>query len=224
MIEPENLDVNIERGAVYYRTAGAATFTSIALKPLGGNFSATIPGTDVTELGLEYYVEVENSGVFSRTPPDAPIHLEFLQVAAPTSIQTFALPNLGNSVTAGLDVAVSVQLPQGAQFVDGTLYYRAGGTSGYASARVIDPSFPRAIIPAAAVGERGLEYWVGVETASGTQLQDPPSSPEINPRTLRVAVANAMEPTRKPGVRYRLIGIPIEFPQEFGTTVLASCE
>ena len=220
LIEPENSFVRIERGAVYYRVTGAEDFTAAPLERIGSSFGAAIPGQMVTELGLEYYIEVENSGVFRFDPPRAPDELHTLAVEPPTAITTLVQPNLGNEIAAGLDATVSIILPVGAQFDFGFLHHRSGGETEYWTSEIVKEPFVRGLIGAEFVSEKGLEYWVEITTVGGAFLTDPVQQPDTAPRKVRVAVRNALEPSTHPGGRYRLLAIPVEFPLAFSGTLL----
>ena len=60
----------VQSVTLYYRTVGAATFTSIAMTPTVGDvYSATIPATAVTTAGVEYYIlALDTSNNQARAP------------------------------------------------------------------------------------------------------------------------------------------------------------
>jgi len=49
-------DTGIETATLYYMTGGGSEYTSIAMIDNGSNFTGTIPGNDVTMMGLFYYI------------------------------------------------------------------------------------------------------------------------------------------------------------------------
>jgi ELWxxDGT repeat protein len=204
-------DVHVERGFVAYRPIGASTFEdSLALVKFEDDFIAVIPPRDVTETGLEYYFKVENSGLFAVDPPGAPGGGVFTQlVAAPTTITTSVQPNRGLLVVEDSEVQVLVDLPTGAEFVQGALYVRRGGETNYVEIPLVAVgSDAGATVPDTLVGPRGLEYWAGVKTIT-TTVTSPASSPAKNPHSTRVTVFDIAEPAAYPGGTYRMFSIPL---------------
>ena len=93
-----------------------------------------IPGEAVREGGVEYYIKVENSGVYATDPPGAPEQGVFYQaVKAPSEVASFAQPNTGTGFMEARAIRVELELAKGAQFQEGTLYYRPGGAADYTS-------------------------------------------------------------------------------------------
>jgi hypothetical protein len=180
--------------------------------PSGDFFFGVIRGTDITEVGVEYYVEVENSGVFDTDPSGAPDDSTFFQaVSSPTTIDTDVVSATGPDLFEGQSVIVQVLLPEGAVFSSGILHHREGGASAYEQVPIELKGFlPEATIPGASVGARGLEYWVEVATATAT-LTDPASDPSVSPRQIQVTVPRLEEPFSHAGERYRLLSVPMDF-------------
>jgi len=203
--------VHVEAGRLFHRVAGASTFSSIPLAWSGSDLVALIPGADVGEGGIEYYVEVDNAPVTSVDPPGAPGDSLFYQaVESPASVASSPRPTAGGDFGEGLDIVVDVDLPQGAEFVDGTLHYRRGGGGSYATVPItVSGDKPSATIDGSTVGPRGVEYWVGVETRTA-MLTDPPVDPSLSPAAIRVTVADLLEPTVHKGGVYRLFSVPLE--------------
>ena len=102
----------------------------------------------------------------------------------------------------------------GAVLDSGSLHYRRGGDSNYVTA-ALAPSLQVAAIgtiPGSAVGPRGVDYWVAVWTATSVSpLTFPASHPEATPDNLRVTVKSLREPDSHPGLRYRMLGMPLDF-------------
>ena len=216
--------VRIERGWVYHRATGAGGGfpDSVALSKYEDTHIATIPGAAVTEAGLEYYIKVENSGVFASDPRNAPDDSVFSRdVASPQTIAAVAQPNSGSDYLEGRDVTVFVSLPLGAEFVRGALHFRAGGETEYRTSPVQpDDPLPSAVIPDSLVGPRGLEYWVEAQTLTAT-LTDPRGAPGETPHTVRVTVLDLMEQEVYRERAYRMISIPLDFGPGFAGTLEA---
>jgi hypothetical protein len=216
--------VRMERGFVYYRSSGAQSSSqdSLQLARFRENYIATIPGAAIQEAGLEYYIEVENSGVFATDPPGAPADSVFKRaVAAPQSIVSVPQPNSGADYLEGRDIKIQVTLPVGAQFVEGVLHARQSGELDYhAMPLQMESAEPYAFIADSLAGPRGLEYWVEVHTLTRT-LTDPPRAPELMPRCIRVTVPNLLEDKSHAASVYRMITVPLDFGADFTGTLEA---
>jgi hypothetical protein len=204
--------VHLEKGSVHYRAGGHADgFPGEApLVTSVNEFIAVIPGGDVTEAGLEYYVSVENSGVIATDPPGAPEAFFTQAVQGPTAVVSTPRPNSSLGFASGTPIYVDVALAQGTSVVDGFIHFRIGGKSEYQTVgpSFIDPS-PIFVLPDTAAGPRGIEYWVEVQTLTST-LTDPSSNPQGAPHTIQVTVQNLEESSVSPGNAYRMISIPLE--------------
>jgi hypothetical protein len=208
-------NVRLERGVALHRVKGDATFQSLPLTPTNAGFSATIPGKDISERGLEYYVEMENSGIIATDPPGAPANIFTQTVASPMYLEVSAIPNSGSDFAEFTDIDVLALVKEGTEVTVGSLFYRPGGAHGFGSVS-ISGSVPvlSASIPGDAVTDRGVEYWIEIETAT-TVLTDPSTSPSTAPRTIQVTVSNLQEAVEHPGQRYRMLSIPLRFADAF---------
>jgi hypothetical protein len=215
--------VRIEGGFLFHRTAGGgrAFADSLPLARSAGDFIGVIPGSAVREAGLEYYIRVENSGIRATDPPAAPDSTFTQSVAPPQQIVSTPSPNLGVAFLESRPIRVEIGVPQGAEFVRGTLHYRRGGERGYQTAEVISAApFPAGTIPDSACSARGVEYWVEVETLT-RRLTDPPQSPSDHPRSISITVSNLIEPHSHPGLVYRMFSVPLLFGEELTGTIEA---
>jgi predicted small secreted protein len=204
-----------ERGAVYFRAAGQTTFDHVDLVPYASTFIGIIPGSAVREAGVEYYVRLENSGVFAPDPRGAPQDSLFrIAVAAPTSIAAFPQPTSRSDFLPDSAIVVEVTLPAGAIPTSDSLHFRRGGEIDYGSGALAPSPRPEILlgtIPASVVGPRGVEYWVEVNTlTTTTALTFPAAHPEATPDTIRVTVRSLLEPRPHPGERYRMLGLPLD--------------
>lgn len=203
-------EVNVEGGTLFHRSVAEATFHSIPLGKNGDDFIAVVPGPDVAEGGLFYYVQVDNLPASAVQPPGAPAGGVFAQaVGAPTGFTTVPRETDGDDYAEGRAIRVAVDMPDGAQFLSGTLHYREGGATGYTQAPIIvDTGEPVATIAAPAVGARGVEYWAEVNSLTAA-LTDPATDPENSPRAIRVLVRDIKEPRQHAGKTYRLFSLPL---------------
>ncbi|RLA20501.1 MAG: hypothetical protein DRQ62_10480, partial [Gammaproteobacteria bacterium] len=214
--------VVIDGGKIHFRpmlTGGS--FSSVGLFQLDRTYIGMIPGAGVTEGGVEYYVEVVNSGFSFMDPPEAPDGtLHFLAVGSPALVTSVPSPTSGSDYLIGRDVNITAFLEQGAAFASGSLHYRAGGADVFNSVAMVQQgNVLTSSIPGNDVGARGLEYWIEVNTAFET-LTDPPSDPAISPRFLQTRIAGLEEPDNGPASIYRMVSLPFHYPDEFGGTLI----
>ena len=214
--------VRIERGTLHYRVRGETDFSSRELIERGATWVGVIPGEAVRESGVDYYLEFGNSGVTAVNPTGAPAGALFgLDVQPPEWITATPQPTGRGDFLAGREIPVLITMPLGSEFLDGTLRYRLGGQAAYDSVLLaVSPTLhvPVGIVPAGAVGPRGLEYWV--ETRTATQaLTWPAAEPAAHPDTVRVTVTDLVEPDEHPGGRYRLLSLPLDFSTDFAGSV-----
>lgn len=211
-----NSGVAIESGKLFYRVAdGSSPFDSLTLTPLATDFIAAIPASAVTERGVDYYAKVENSGFVSTRPAGAPATYFTQDVSSADAITAvIPRPTSGSDFLAGQEIDVDVVLPDGAIFDSGTLHFRRGGETSYASLPLSPTGIPgqtSATIPDSLVGPRGLEFWVEVHTFRST-LRYPAGE---TPAVVRTKVPDLAETSVHPGGRYRLLTIPIDFGGDF---------
>ncbi|MBU8920231.1 MAG: VCBS repeat-containing protein, partial [Bacteroidales bacterium] len=218
--------VNVELGHITFRAAGTSAFLdSISLSTFKDEFVVVIPGEKVTEADLEYYIIVENSGVFGTDPSGAPDSFYTQAVESPTGITTEPAPNSGADYLAGREIKVHAIIPTGTDFHSGSLYYREGGSDSYlVESLFLEGVYPEASIPGSMVGARGVEYWVDVETETA-HLSDPPAAPSLYPRAISVMVQDLVEPSVHAGGEgasaYRMMSIPLQFKEDFTGTIEA---
>ncbi len=216
-------EVRVEHGFLYHRLGGSESFQdSIPLSRSASDFIGVIPGEAVKEAGLEYYIKVENSGIFSTDPPGAPDNSVFTQaVEAPAEISSFPRSNSGSGFLENRPIRIEVFLPVGTIFVDGLLHYRTGGEEAYRTQNLLlEEPIIAASIPDSLTGPRGLEYWVEVNTLTRT-LTDPPNNPNQSPHTIRITVQNIQEDDASPAFKYRMVSIPLLFSEDFTGTLEA---
>lgn len=203
--------VRIARGTLFYRIAdGLSSFTSDSLIPLSSDFIANVPAWAVTEHGVEFYVAVENGGFTASRPSGAPLVVDTIEVARPATLTAVPRPNSGPDFLAGREIGVDADLPEGAVFVAGELHFRRAGDATEQSMPLHPLSLsgrPTATIPDTVVTARGVEFWMEVQTL-GTVLRHPPGRAT---ESIRIRVPALAEPVEHPALRYRLLGVPLDF-------------
>lgn len=217
-VTPANA-VHIERATLYAAPA-AGDFQPFTMKKRPLDFIATIPGAFVREAGLRFYVQFENSRVTTTDPPGAPDSAYAVPVARPSRLQVTPQPTSRLDFLVGRDINVEIALEPGAEFADGTLYYRQGGEIAFTTEPVLIDflrGVTRAIIPAAAVGPRGLEFYAKVYTSRDSLFY-----PKLGPRapdSIRTLAPSLLEPAPHAGGRYRMVSLPLDFSADAARTL-----
>ena len=206
--------VRIERGAVRYSIRGIGGQFSVPLTPQGLALSATIPGTHVSDDGLAYYIEVENSGVFATDPPGAPDST----YAVRTTFSSVPLPHAGSRFLEGRAIQVVTNL---SAIESGSLHYRPAGEREYSFTPIdTEQPIPVATIPDSIVGPRGVEYWMEIVRETEIQTDPPGSDPGSHPRTIQVTVAGLDEERDFAGAgSYRMVSVPLDFDRDIPPTL-----
>jgi len=203
--------VDMDEGWFHYRPAGAATFATLSLSSLENDWVAVIPGSDVTEAGIEYYLEVRNGAKTVTDPaanPQANPYL--LEVEPPTGMSSLVQAHSDAGIISNRDIFIRVVPPPGTILHQRAVHFRVGGAQEFQTA--ILQSDSTLLIPASAVGARGLEYHVAALSLNA-ELRDPP----VGEHQIRVNVANLAEPTAAWAKKYRMVSVPLDFGDFSGT-------
>jgi hypothetical protein len=203
--------VNVVVGWLWYRPAGTDQFTALSLSPLEKDFVAVIPGDEVTEAGIEYFLEVRNGQRQVYDPAiDWIVNPRLQVVESPDRMTSLVQAHSDAGILSGRDVFVRVVPPPGTVLVEGAVHYRPGGASDFLTVSLEPDSTAR--IPGAEVGERGLEYHVEAMSLTSI-LRDPPSGEH----QIRVSVADLGEPRASGPLQYRMVSVPLDFGDFSGT-------
>ena len=83
-------NISIDNAHLFYRQGGIAVWDSVAMEILGDIYLAKIPAEDVTERGIEYYLEASDSVNITVIPEESPIIPAYIRITIPNlpSIQT----------------------------------------------------------------------------------------------------------------------------------------
>lgn len=206
--------VTMEEGWLHYRQKGSTSFTVLPMSSLDNDkdWVAVIPGDQVTNSGIEYYLEVRNGGktVTDRAvDPGSDPYL--LKVEQPNRMTSLVQAHSDAGILAGRDVFVRIVPPPGAVLSERVIHYRMGGEVEFQMVTLQKDS-TTALIPAAAVGERGLEYHVEARSLF-TVLRDPPAGEN----QVRVNVQDLSEPHAAGPSQYRMVSVPLDFGDFPGT-------
>jgi len=203
--------VNVDIGWLWYRRAGTSQFTALLLSPLEKDFVAVIPGDEVTEAGIEYFLEVRNDQKKVYDPAvDPTLNPHLQEVEPPDRMTSQVQVHSDTGILADRDVFIRVLPPPGTVLVDGMVHYRLGGESEFLIVPLQADS--TASIPAAAVGERGLEYHIEARSLAA-DLRDPP----VGEHQIRVNVPDLVEPRAAGPSQYRMVAVPLDFGDFSGT-------
>jgi len=200
-------------GWLWYRQAGTVQYTALALSPLPleKDFVAVVPGDEVTEAGIEYFLEVRNGQLQVYDPPvDWTVDPRLQEVESPNGMTSLVQAHPDAGILSGRDVVIRVVPPPGTVLIDGAVHYRPGGASDFLMVPLEPDSTAR--IPGQEVGERGLEYHVEARSLSA-DLRDPPSGEH----QIQVNVADLAEPQAAGALQYRMVSVPLDFGAFSGT-------
>ena len=218
---PVDSVIHIEESWLLYRPRGEIEFSAAPMTRFDVAWIGVIPGEAVREDGVEYFLRLENHPVVRTHPVEGADGPDALAVRAPEEIFVRAARTSRTGFLEGRDIRIEVTLPIGSDFAHGTLRYRRGGERSNWNAApltVLELGIPEATIPAAAVGPRGLEYRVELQTST-TLLTHPPGGENVAPDTLRVSVARLEEERTHPARRYRILSIPLDFGETAAGTL-----
>jgi hypothetical protein len=202
---------HVEKATLFYRSRELESFQPLEMVRNDQVLIAIIPGSSVTEGGVEFYVVAENAPFSTMFPPGGPSRPIRVDVESP---ETFRLdpvvrnPGLGFKSGESIDFLLALQ--RGTVYRDGTLHFRACGDTAYQATDILEISFTgiSATIPSWIVGPRGIEYWAEITTAT-TRITVPFDT--TTPIPLRITVVNMEEPSLHVGGHYRMLSVPLEF-------------
>jgi hypothetical protein len=195
-------------------------FTPVVMQRLPGEtepdgpFLTTLDASYIREIGLEYYVTVENDSIVRTDPPDAPRSVYHIDVQPPESFEVLPLQTGTSGFLSGRPISVVAEVPAGAVFDHGALYWRRGGAAQWHESPLMgfELNDTIATIPDSGVGERGVQYWVEMFTAT-TRMTNPIGAPDgLN--EIQVRVPNLKEPDTQLAGRYRMVSFPLGFDTE----------
>jgi len=197
--------VDMAEGWLHYRSAGNTSFTTLPFSSVQDDWIVVLPGGDVNEAGIEYYLEVRNGQKTVTSPIADPTQSPyFLPVTAPNQLTSLVQEHSDAGILATRDIFIRVVPPAGTLVVSGEVKYRLVGDIAFQTAAIQSDS--TALIPAAYVGPRGLEFHVDVTTFAA-QLRDPISGEH----QIRVNVPDLSEPASAPAKQYRMVSVPLDF-------------
>jgi hypothetical protein len=209
-VEVSPLDgVRVETATLFHRPSTSDEFSDSLLCGWSlDRFLVTIPGEFITEAGVDFYVRVKNSPVTSTDPDTAPAGWHHIDVAPPTGVTSKPRPDPDGRFPEYTPIVIVIEPDGGTVFVDGAAHFREGGTPDFETAPIVDDDGElTAVIPDTAVTARGVEYWVELNTATTTLID--PADPSASPHSIPVTVLNLQEPSSHPGMRYRLLSVPL---------------
>ncbi len=115
------------------------------------------------------------------------------------------------NVALGANVSLSVALPQGLTPDSGELFYRSAGEEDYRSAPLLDlgGSSVRGVIPGAAIGVSGIEFFIQVRE-NGNVVSLPAEDPETQPLFLPTQISELSVPLETSAWTFQMVSIPLE--------------
>ncbi len=150
---------------LYYRTQGAAMFTSVAMGSTGmDTYGADIPANVVNAPGVEYRLEATDNAAAPQTvtdPTGGGAH-SFTVVPADSDPPEIIHSPISDGQSEGNDITVSADVTDATGVATVTLSYRLVGSGGFASAMMtnVGGDTYNGTIPGATAARPGVEYYI----------------------------------------------------------------
>ncbi|MBN2410968.1 choice-of-anchor D domain-containing protein [candidate division KSB1 bacterium] len=138
-----------------------------------------------------------------------------------TGAQTYTVDVQHDSAVGGSPLTIAFTFSDIPTTSRQIMYYRNAGQIDYQSTNLqgSGPTFT-GVIPGTYVNLRGIEYYI-LMTVDGVDYTYPPSDPQYNPLTARVFYKQYKPPITLTPMKYKMISVPGEAPDEDAETVLA---
>ncbi|MFQ5639341.1 MAG: PKD domain-containing protein, partial [bacterium] len=167
-----------QSATLFYRKIGEQAFTQVAMTESTGNiWSAEIPGSNVLQPGLEYYLFATDGQLNSTDPSIDPANNAYSIAVLPNQPPVIVHSPVANA-SPGADVALTATMSDQTNSVSSArlLYRIKGGTPVYTvrNMTLTGNNTYRGTIPAVAVTLQGVEYYLqatdnfGISTLHGT--------------------------------------------------------
>lgn len=156
---------------LFYKQAGAGSYTSVPMNGANQTKVAQIPAGVVAAPRVDYYVEAVDmatpSANTARAPATAPgTPYSFTVSAIDSAPPTISHTSIQNGQPSGQPVTVSADVVDASGVSVVTLFYRTRGQGTYASAAMNGGPTYVTQIPAGAVQDPGVDYYIQATDAS----------------------------------------------------------
>lgn len=196
-----------EEGFKIYRStsAGVAIIAGNLVGSVGINIE-TFTDTGLSATNTYYYKVV----AFNISGNSAPSNEASATPAGDKTPPTLSAVSYAQKVNLNTDATVSLNITDVSGIKNATLYYRSGGAASFSSRAMTlqTGSTYTQTIPAAAVTNRGVEFYVAAEDGAGN-LSQSPSYPIQVYCPSGIANPNA-QPSGKDAGAYRIFSIPLD--------------
>ncbi|GAB4341651.1 MAG: hypothetical protein Kow0037_28440 [Calditrichia bacterium] len=145
-----------------------------------------------------------------------------LESNSPTSPDTISLHGMGMSLgniivptppQVGAPAEIGITIPAGVSVADALLYYRPPGALNWSSVNLSgSDTLYRASIPAAAISERGVEYYFSISDGQNI-FTYPPTDPRQHPIFLPVRVPQMAAKVELSPRTYKMVSIPLQMEE-----------
>ena len=198
-------NIGIDSAQLFYRTSGSGeSYIGVYMSGNGSIYSADVPGDEVTDPGVEFYITASDRIVTSSSPKTKPAEFPY-QIAVQPNEKPIIVHDPVETASPGTDIVVEAEVTDEAPYgpiEEVVLFYRPSDEVLYERELMERSGVTyNATIPASAVTLAGIDYYIvavdvyGVRAYEGAADQPHHVSVELT-QTKRVAY------------------IPIEFPDQ----------
>ena len=189
-------NVSVSSATLYYRKTDTTTWTSVTMSKSGDTYTATIPASDVTTSGVQYYIQAQDAKPnISRSPntaPSTPYSISVTSGADNTPPTITHTPII--SATAGNNILISATITDNVSVAGATLYYRKTGTTTFTILTMTKSGDTyTATIPALQVTSSGVDYYIEASDARPNISRSPNTAPST-PYFINVTVDDNTAP------------------------------
>jgi hypothetical protein len=207
-------NVNAE---IFYRVAGSGnSYTSTSMsETTSGSFAGAIPSSDVSDPGMEFYIQATDGDGDRVTLPSTNAATQPLRTAVAPNEPPTVQHDLIAGTTPGQDATLTADVTDDASVERVTLFYRDQGDLAYSRREMSNTSGDtyEATIPGTEISDSGIEYYIEAEDDFGITnsegFSDDPLVELSKPSVVSPAQAN------------RTLGLPNDVELKFNSVFRA---
>lgn len=194
------LSVTPTSGTVEAGSSSDITVNFDATGLSGGDYSAdiVITSNDPDEQEVTVPVHMHVTGVTDNVPPEIIDH------------------STASTAVTGQPISIRADVTDNTSVASVKLHYRKGGVDVFTSTSMfsIGSNSYQGTIPSSAVTERGVEYYISAQDATGNTSTSPTTNPTTSPNVIRVSFLVLNCPSSTPANSYRMISVPVDLNSE----------
>ncbi|HGJ65804.1 TPA: hypothetical protein ENS27_10485, partial [bacterium] len=173
----------------YYKNVNDANFTSIAMRGMGNNYSATIPRQNQPGEAKYYIIAKDSQGLSATEPLVDPESFPRIVTIYDASKPVIQHTPIVSQQEAGSAISINATVTDDVKLNEVTLHYRLAGQNSFKIAPMIETATKSVYtgnIPADQVMPTGIEYYIKAVDNSGNMTTHPITNPDKIPHSFRV--------------------------------------